>query len=168
MTRMFSWQNSISLYPASFCTLRPNLPIIPCISSLATFAFQPATMKMTSFLDVSQYASKFGKFSNSHRTGKGQFSFHFQRKATPKNVQTSTQLHSSHTLVKQCSKLSKPGFNSMWTVNFQIEGGLWKARGTRDKIVNICWIIKKAREFQKEHLFLLYWLFQSLWLCGWQ
>ena len=32
--------------------------------------------------------------------GKGQFSFQSQRKAMPKNAQTTTQLHSSHTLVK--------------------------------------------------------------------
>ena len=47
-----------------------------------------------------QYASKFGKLSSGHRTGKGQFSFQSQRKAIPKNAQTTTQLHSSHTLVK--------------------------------------------------------------------
>ena len=47
-----------------------------------------------------QYASKFGKLSSAHRTGKGQFSFQIQRKAMPKNVQTTAQLHSSHTLVK--------------------------------------------------------------------
>ena len=47
-----------------------------------------------------QYASKFGKLSSGHRTGKGQFSFRFQRKAMPKNAQTTAQLHSSHTLVK--------------------------------------------------------------------
>ena len=41
-----------------------------------------------------------------------------------------------------------------------------RGRGARDQIANICWIIKKAREFQKKHLFLLYWLCQSLWLCG--
>ena len=35
-----------------------------------------------------------------HRTGKGQFSFQSQRKAVPKNAQTTAQLHSSHTLVK--------------------------------------------------------------------
>ena len=29
MTNAFSWQNSISLCPASFCTPRPNLPITP-------------------------------------------------------------------------------------------------------------------------------------------
>ena len=32
--------------------------------------------------------------------GKGQFSFQSQRKAMPKNAQTTAQLHSSHTLVK--------------------------------------------------------------------
>ena len=47
-----------------------------------------------------QYASKFGKLSNGHRTGKGQFSFQSQGKAMPKNAQTTAQLHSSHTLVK--------------------------------------------------------------------
>ena len=45
-------------------------------------------------------ASKFGKLSSGHRTGKGQFSFQSQRKAMPKNAQTTAQLHSSHTLVK--------------------------------------------------------------------
>ena len=34
------------------------------------------------------------------QTGKGQFSFQSQRKAMPKNAQTTTQVHSSHTLVK--------------------------------------------------------------------
>ena len=40
-----------------------------------------------------QYASKFGKVSSGHRTGKGQFSFQSQRKAMPKNAQTTAQLH---------------------------------------------------------------------------
>ena len=38
--------------------------------------------------------------SSGHRTGKGQFSFQSQRKAMPKNAQTTAQLHSSHTLAK--------------------------------------------------------------------
>ena len=67
-----------------------------------------------------QYASKFGKLSSGHRTGKGQFSFQSQRKAMPKSVQTTKQLHSSHILATWCSKLSKWGFNSAWTKNFQI------------------------------------------------
>ena len=44
---------------------------------------------------ICQQIWKFG-----HRTGKGQFSFQSQRKAMPKNAQTTAQLHSSHTLVK--------------------------------------------------------------------
>ena len=47
-----------------------------------------------------QYARKFGKLSSGHRTEKGQFSFQSQRKAMPKNAQTTAQLHSSHILVK--------------------------------------------------------------------
>ena len=44
--------------------------------------------------------SKSGKPSRGHRTGKGQFSFQSQRKAMPKNIQTTAQLHSFHTLAK--------------------------------------------------------------------
>ena len=45
-------------------------------------------------LCYTQYASKFGRLSSGHRTGKG------QRKVIPKNVQTTAQLHSFHTLAK--------------------------------------------------------------------
>ena len=41
-----------------------------------------------------------GKLSSGQRTGKGQISFQSQRRAIPKNVQTISQLRSSHTLVK--------------------------------------------------------------------
>ena len=51
---------------------------------------------------------------------------------------------------KECSKSSKPGFNSTRTVNFQ---GFRKGRGTRDQIANICWMIEKARE---KNLLVLY------------
>ena len=40
------------------------------------------------------------KLSSGHKTGKGQFSFQSQRRAMPKNAQTTTQSHSSHMLVK--------------------------------------------------------------------
>ena len=30
-----------------------------------------------------------------------------------------------------------------------VQAGFRKGRGTRDQIANICWIIKKSREFQK-------------------
>ena len=44
-----------------------------------------------------------------------------------------------------------------------VQAGFRKARGTTDQITNICWIIKITPE---KHLLLLYWLCQSLWLCG--
>ena len=37
-----------------------------------------------------------------------------------------------------------------------VQAGFRKGRGTRDQIANVCWIIEKAREFQKKHPFLLY------------
>ena len=37
-----------------------------------------------------------------------------------------------------------------------VQAGFRKGRGTRDQIANIRWIMEKAREFQKNNLFLLY------------
>ena len=34
-----------------------------------------------------------------------------------------------------------------------VQAGFKKARGSRDQIANICWIIKKAREFHKNIYF---------------
>ena len=36
-----------------------------------------------------------------------------------------------------------------------VQSGFRKGRGTRDQIANICWIIEKAREFQKNFYFCL-------------
>ena len=41
-----------------------------------------------------------------------------------------------------------------------VQAGFRKGRGTRGQIANICWIIEKAREFQKN-----IYCCQSLWLC---
>ena len=53
-----------------------------------------------------------GKTKQWPQDWKGQFSFQSQRKAIQKNAQTTSQLHLSHTLIKQCSKFSKPGFSN--------------------------------------------------------
>ena len=59
-------------------------------------------------------------------------------------------------LISQASKVMlkilQARFNSMWTVNFHTFK-LRRGRWTRDQIANICWIIKKAREFQKNTYF---------------
>ena len=102
-----------------------------------------------------QYVSKFGKLSSGHRTGKDKFSFQSQRKAMPKNVQNTAQLQSSDTLMfKAMLKILQCRFQQY--VNHEIpdvQAGFRKGRGTRDEIASICWIIKKAREFQKSIYF---------------
>ena len=45
-------------------------------------------------------------------TGLENVSFHSKEGQCQKNVQSTAQLHSFHTLAKECSKFSKPGFNS--------------------------------------------------------
>ena len=99
-----------------------------------------------------QYTSKLGKLNSGHRTGKGQFSFQSQRKAMPKNAQTTAQLHSSHTLAK--FKIFQVRLQQYMNQEIpDVQAGFRKGRGTRGQIANTCWIIKKAREFQKNIYF---------------
>ena len=96
-----------------------------------------------------QCVSKFRKLSSGHRTGKGVFI------PIPKKVNA-----------KECSKYHKIALTShgckvmlkilqarlQQYVNGElpdVQAGFRKGRGTRDQIANICWIIEKAREFQK-------------------
>ena len=101
-----------------------------------------------------QYASKFGKLHSDHVTGKGQFSFQSQRKAMPKNVQTPTQTalisHASKVMLKILQARLQQYMNHELP---DVQAGFRKGRGTRDQISNICWIIKKARELQKDIYF---------------
>ncbi|MGH2162382.1 hypothetical protein, partial [Enterococcus faecalis] len=53
-----------------------------------------------------QYVSKFRKLSSGNRIGKGQFSFQSQRKTVPKNVQTTTELHSLNIPASNAQNLS--------------------------------------------------------------
>ena len=99
-------------------------------------------------------ASKCAKLSIGHRTGKGQFSFQSQRKAVPKNAQTTAQLHSSHTLVML--KILQARFQQY--VNHElldVQACFRKGRGIRDQIANTGWIIERTREFQKNTYFFL-------------
>ena len=123
------------------------------------------SLKMMLWNCYTQYASKFGKLRSGHRTGKGQFSFQSQRQAMPKNVQTTTQLYSYHMLAKKCSKFSKSGLSSTWILNFQMfKLDLEKAEEPEIKLLTSTGS-SKNQESSRKHLFLLYWLCQSLWLC---
>ena len=68
----------------------------------------------------------------------------------PKNAQTAAQLHWSHMLVKYCSKFSKPGFNNMWTVNFQMfKLVLGKAEEPEIKLPTFTGSLKKQESSRK-------------------
>ena len=72
------------------------------------------------------------------------------------SVQTTAQLHSSHTS-KVMLKILQARLKQY--VNREIpdvQAGFRKGRGTRDQIANIHWIMEKAREFEKNIYFLLY------------
>ena len=71
-----------------------------------------------------------------------------------KDVQTTTQLHSSHTLAKVMLKILQ--LRLQQCVNQElpcVRAGFRKGRGTRDQIANIRWIMEKAGEFQKNICF---------------
>ena len=67
----------------------------------------------------------------------------------PKNVQTTAQLHSSHMLKILQARLQQYLNRELPDV----QAGFRKGRGTSDQIDKICWIIEKAREFQKNIYF---------------
>ena len=101
-----------------------------------------------------QYASKFGKLSSGHRTGKGQFSFQSQRKAICQRMFNYCTIalisHASKVMLKILQARLQQYVNHKLPY---VHAGLKKGRGTRNQITNICWIIKKAREFQKNIYF---------------
>ena len=71
----------------------------------------------------------------------------------PKNAQTTTQLHSSHAS-KVMLKILQARLQQYVKHELpDVQAGFRKGRGTRDQIVNICWIMEKAREFQKNIYF---------------
>ena len=78
----------------------------------------------------------------------------------PKNAQTTTQLY-YHTIVvishasKVMLKILQARLQQYMNREFpDVQAGFRKGRGNRDQIANIHWIIKKAREFQKNICFI--------------
>ena len=116
-----------------------------------------------------QYANKFAKLSSGHRTGKGQFSFQSQRKAMPKNAQTNYHTvalisHASKVMLKILQARLQQYVNRELP---DIKAGFRKGRGTSQRS-NCQHPLdhRKSKRVPEKHLFLLYWLCQSLWLCG--
>ena len=100
-----------------------------------------------------QYASKFGKLSSGHRTGK--VSFH----SNPKERQC--QKCSNYHTIALISHASKVMLTILQARLQQytnrelpdVQAGFRKGRGTRGQIANICWITKKSGEFQENIYF---------------
>ena len=100
-----------------------------------------------------QYASKSGKLSSGHRTGKGVFIL-IPKKGNAKecsNYYTIALIsHTSKVMLKILQARLQQYMNPELP---DVQAGFRKGRGSRDQIANIHWIIKKAREFQKNIYF---------------
>ena len=94
------------------------------------------------------YVSIFGKLSSGHRTGKGQFSFQSQSNAKECSNYCTIALmsHTSKVMLKILQARLQQYVNCEL---HDVQAGFRKGRGTRDQIVNICWIIEKVRQFYK-------------------
>ena len=70
-----------------------------------------------------------------------------QRRAVPKNVQTTRQLHARTVMLKILRVSLQQYMNRELP---QVKAEFRKGRGTKDQNFNISWIIGKAREFQEK------------------
>ena len=111
-----------------------------------------------------QYTSKFGKLSSGH----------WKRSVfTPIPKKSHAKERSNYRTIALISHASKVMLKILQATlhkykNHEIsdvQAGFRKGRGTKDQIANICWIIKKGREFQKKSTSAL--LTMQCWLCLW-
>ena len=109
-----------------------------------------------------QYVSKFGKLSSVHNTGKDRLSFQSQRKALPKNVKNYCTIalisHASKVILKILQARLQQYVNCELP---DIKLVLEKAEEPEHLLDH-----QKSKRVPEKHLLLLYWLCQSLWLCG--
>ena len=79
-------------------------------------------------------------------TGLEKVSFHSNPKECSKCCTIALISHTSKVMLKILQDRLQQNVNCELP---DVQAGFRKGRGTRDQIGNICWIIKKAREFQK-------------------
>ena len=101
-----------------------------------------------------QYASKFGKLSSDHRTGKRSVFIPIPKKGNAKEcsnyLTTALTSHASKVKLRILQAKLQCCMNRELP---DVQAGFRKGKGTRNQIANICWIIGKAREFQKNIYF---------------
>ena len=96
-----------------------------------------------------QYASKFVKLSSGHRTGKGQFSFQFQKGNDEECSNYCTIIlisHASKVTLKILQARLQQYVNQELA---DVQAGFRKGRGTRDQIANIHWTYRKQENSRK-------------------
>ena len=110
--------------------------------------------KMMLWKCCTQYASKFGKLSSGHRTWKRSIFIPIAKKGNAKecsNYRTTALIsHTSKVMLKILQATFQQYLNRELS---DVQAGFRKGRGTRDQIANLCWIMAKAREFQKNIYF---------------
>ena len=100
-----------------------------------------------------EYASKFGKLSSSHRTGKGVF-IPIPKKGNTKEYSNYCTIALISCASKVMLKIVQARLQQYMNCELPyVQTAFRKGRGTRDQIANIHWIIKKAREFQENIYF---------------
>ena len=116
-----------------------------------------------------QYANKFGKFSNGHRIGKRSVFLSIPKKGNAKECSN----YCTTALISHASKVMLKILQARLQqyVNHELPGvqaGFRKGRGTRDQRQNCQHLLdhRESKRVLEKHLLLLYWLHQSVRLCG--
>ena len=170
MTCAFSRQNSISLCPASFHISRPNLPVTPgfltcyfCIpvpynekdifkasggDGIPVELFQ--ILKDDAVKVLHSICQKIGKTQQWPQDWKRSVFTPIPKKGNAKKFSNYCTIvlisHASKVLLKILQAKLQQYVNHELP---DVQADFRKGRGIRDQISNICWIIEKAREFQK-------------------
>ena len=114
-----------------------------------------------------QHARKFGKLSSGHRTGKDQFSFQYQRRTMPKNVQTTIQFafisHTSKVILKILQARLQQYVNKELP---DVQAEFWRAKRNQRSNYQHPLNHRKSKRVPEKHVFLFHWLCQSVWLYG--
>ena len=101
-----------------------------------------------------QYASKFGKLSSGHRTGKRSVFIPIPKKGNAKECSNDCAIALISHTGKRMLKILQGKLQQYMNHEIpDVQAGFRKGRGTRDQIANIRCITEKAREFQKNIYF---------------
>ena len=102
----------------------------------------------------SQYASKFEKLNSGHRTGKKSVLISIPKKDNDKECSNCHTIALISHVSKVVLKILQAELQQYMNRELpDVQAGFRKGRRKRDQIANICWIIEKAREFQKNIYF---------------